>query len=106
MIACLSAGVNILWSGSIDENNASVVVYDILIPSFTSALSSVQPKVHLSSQAANVIVNVFLNLLQVGYPAKPTNYEGTYKASLGPSVAKISTVNDTLLISASGRCCH
>ncbi|XP_062513300.1 putative beta-lactamase-like 1 [Corticium candelabrum] len=78
----LQLGVNILWSGAIDENNASVVVYDILIPALTNALSSVQPK--------------------PGYPSKPANYEGTYKADIGASVAEILSINDTLVLTVSG----
>lgn len=76
----LQLGVNILWSGATNEFNASMIVYDILIPALTNALASVQPK--------------------AGYPSKPSDYEGVYKANIGEVVAEILTVNNTLFLVA------
>eukprot|EP00118_Oscarella_pearsei_P026030 m.309260 g.309260 ORF g.309260 m.309260 type:complete len:522 (+) comp45912_c0_seq1:108-1673(+) len=70
----LKLSVSALWSGGIDEFNASANIYSILIPAFVAALENAQP--------------------QIGYPENAPMYEGSYKASVGPLTAKIVAIQE------------
>lgn len=73
------AALNVLLSGAGDEFGISNAAYDILIPGFVSALTSLQEP--------------------FPYPPKPQIYEGTYSSGIpGQPNVTITTVNKQLLV--------
>lgn len=72
----LQLGLNVLWSGQVNQFSMSNVAYDSLIPSFVDYLMTVQPR--------------------QSYPPNPELYEGVY--TFGPFEAQIRSSRNQLLL--------